>query len=166
MARRKRKTSVTGAILGAVAIGVIVGVVIFNPSDPPPPPPEVEFTEEYDDDWGKLEAPVARAKVTQILVSWKGANPRVSPKDPERTKEEAWDLVEEVWHKYRNDPTDDNWKSLQAEHNEDSAPQQEYDVDRSARLVEPFKKCAQSTDVGFARIVESEFGYHLIRRES
>jgi hypothetical protein len=172
LARRKKQTSIIGAVLVAIVLGLIIGVVIFNPYDPPlPPPPEIEHTEEYDDEWGKLDSPLSQAKVTHILISWKGKSARVTPKDPERTKEEARELVEEIWHKYRNNPTKGNWEYLQAEYNEDTQPHNEYDLKggpggRNTDGMDPeFSKTGRSIEVGKARICESAFGFHLIRRE-
>jgi uncharacterized protein YpuA (DUF1002 family) len=87
-------------------------------------------------------------------------------KNPQRTKEEARKLVEEVWRKYKDDQTDENWRALQTQHNEDSSVDA-YKVYDTAidSLVDPFKNCAKATKPNFARICESQFGYHLIRRE-
>jgi hypothetical protein len=116
----------------------------------------------YDDTLGKLDAPEAAWKVTHILVSWTGAFQGLDPKQP-RTKEEARRLVDDIWAKYSADPTDDNWRAMQLQYNEDSAPHNVYDS--KMNLIEPFKQVSRTTKKGFARIVESQFGFHLIRRE-
>lgn len=115
----------------------------------------------YDDSIGRLGKPATTWKVTHILVSWSGT--QVPTKQP-RSKEEARKLIDELWRRYLANPTNDHWRQLQAQHNEDGAPHNVYDSTQS--LVDAFVVGGSTTKTGFARIVESEFGYHLIRRES
>lgn len=166
--KRNTRGTLIGTIIFAAILGSVIGAIIFHdPGEPLPGPDSVKFTDKYDDEWGKLAAPVSHVTVTHILVSWKGASPRVTPKDPERTKEQAWELVEQLWNRYKTEPTKENWTALQARYNEDSKPHERYGVpDPTGQpLAKPFTDCAKSTNVNFARIVETEFGYHLIRRE-
>jgi len=166
VAKRKSKQNVSmlGAVIVAALIGIALAMVMFNDSGTPlPPPPEVEFNEEYDDTWGKLPTAAERGTVSQILVSWTGANPEVTPKE-ERTEEEARKLIDEIWARYKNEPSEANWKTLQAKHNEDASPHQMYPF--PGRYVPQFSETAQTTKVGFARICKSDFGFHLIRREN
>ncbi|MCA8917014.1 MAG: peptidylprolyl isomerase [Planctomycetes bacterium] len=174
MAKRKRSTrnNIVGVVIAAALIGSVIGAVIFyDPGEPLPSPGDVKFTEKYDDDWGKLKAPISHVDVEQILISWKGANARVTPKDPERTKEEAWELVEQIWNRYKVNPTKENFADLQTQYNEDSTVHNTYSMpdprtgDPNGGLVKAFADCSKTTEEGFARIVESEFGYHLIRRK-
>jgi hypothetical protein len=123
--------------------------------------PPTPAAKPYDDSLGKLETPDATWKVTHILVSWDGLG--VPTKKP-RKKDEARKLIDEIWAKYSEDPTVAHWKALQVQYNEDNQAHTVYD--NSQPLIEPFKTTAKSTKVGFARIVESQFGFHLIRRES
>jgi hypothetical protein len=163
--KTRKQQSMTGALILAVIAGVVIGVVLYNPLDTPPPgPAKVEIVGEYDDSWGRLKTKVAKATVTHILVSWTGANPRSQPKEP-RSKDEARKLIDQLWLQFRNNPTEGNWRKMQAQFNEDSQPHTPYEVDRNASLVQPFKDCSMSTEINHARVVESEFGFHLIRRE-
>ena len=169
--RKQANSSIIGVVLGAAVLGGIVGTVIFhNAGDPLPPPPKIEFTGEYDDSWGRLPSPVNEAKVTHILISWTGKNARSTPKEP-RSQEDAKKLVEQLWHQYRNNPTAENWRAMQAEYNEDSAPHNVYDCKggpggRNTDGLDPaFSTCGRTTEPGKARYIESAFGYHLIRRE-
>ena len=156
MAKPKaRKPSYLGAVLTAAVLGLIIGSVIYYQSgEPLPPPAEVEFTSEYDDSWGRLDKPVVRCGVTHILVKSEG-----------RTDEEAKKEIERIWHLYRTNPTQPNWRELQVKYNEDKA-----DIHAvfpiPGNLVPEFQEVGKSTKVGFARIAKSQFGYHLIRRES
>lgn len=172
MARNRNQSNLMsiGGILAAILIGVMIAFMVYRPFDPPPPgPANYDPNMPYDDNWGKLATPDAEAVVTHILVSWTGANPRSNPKEP-RTKEEARKLIETVWALYRNNPTPEHWKGLQASHNEDNqgGPQSafnKYTCKRNDGLDPKFSECGKSTKSKHARIVESDFGFHLIRRE-
>jgi hypothetical protein len=96
-----------------------------------------------------------------------GKNPRVTLKDPERTELQARELIDQLWARYRNEPTLENWNALAAEHSEDSgAPSQVYTCkSRNSGLDEAFNTTGLSTKPGFARIASGSFGFHLIRRE-
>ncbi|MCC6464279.1 MAG: peptidylprolyl isomerase [Planctomycetes bacterium] len=162
MARKPpQKKGLLMPLLGAALIGVLIGVWVYNPFEPAPPIPTIEFTDPYDDSWGRLSEPNSRATVTHILIAWDGTN--VNTQKAPRSKEEARKLVEQVWHQYKANPTEANWKNLQRVNNEDSAPHTSYDIPGS--LVQPFQDTGKSTKVGHARICESQFGFHLIRRE-
>ncbi|MBZ0136569.1 MAG: peptidyl-prolyl cis-trans isomerase [Planctomycetes bacterium] len=156
-------------IVVAAIAGVALAMVMFYDSGTAlPPPPKVEHTDEYDDTWGKLPTPVSEARVRHILISWQGKNPRVTPKDPNRTEEQARALVEDLWHQYRNNPTVENWDRLAGEHSEDSgAPSTVYTCkSRDSGLDKAFNDTGLSTKPGFARIASGSFGFHLIRREN
>jgi hypothetical protein len=168
MAKRKVKRSAIGAILLAVVVGVAVGAAVYPRFEGPPPltleelEPKIEFEWSYDDSIGRLGTPDRQWQVTHVLISWHGSG--ASPRESGRTQDEAWELVQQLWHRYRKNPTSEHWRELQEKYSDDQADV--YKVYHSGdRLVEPFKECASTTRVGHARIVESQFGYHLIRRE-
>lgn len=124
----------------------------------------------YDDDIGKLAEPVAKAKVTHILVKVGGTT---KPPGEQRTADQAKALCEELWKRYHDAAEEDKvrvWKEMQVQYNEDGAPHNVYDVTPSAGLIKLFKDVALTTEVGQARIAPydrqgSPYGYHLIRRE-
>lgn len=168
MAQKKKDINYVALIVVAAILGAALGAIVFNKPEGTPTtlPANVSYDDPYDDSWGKAERPAGEATVTHILISWKGKNPRSAPKDPNRTQEQAKKLVEELWNRYKFDPTDANWKKLQAEYNEDSAPHNEYTCKTfGSNLDEAFNRCGLETKVGKARYIESSFGYHLIRRE-
>ena len=69
MSKKDNRNTIIGAVLVAAIVGALIGAVIFhNPGEPLPSPPKVEFGDEYDDSWGKLDKPVERAGVTHILI--------------------------------------------------------------------------------------------------
>lgn len=150
------RNALIGAVLVAIVAGVVIGAVVFNdPGTAPPPPPKVEFTGEYDDSWGKEPAPVARCGVSHILVKI----------DANRDEAAAKKLVEQIWHKYRNEPSKENWLALQKQYNEDTADVHKvYPI--PGQWMPEFIATGKSTKIGFARITKTSYGYHLIRRES
>lgn len=108
--------------------------------------------------------PAPEAVIVQhILISWKGANERVEPKDAERTKEQAIKLRDEVLKQARSKGAD--WAALQKAHNEDSDAQAKYMVEREKRIfVKSFQDLALSLGKGQIDWCESEFGFHIIKR--
>ncbi len=169
------KTSTTNAWLGvivsAIAIGLIFGIVMVNPNYTPPLGNiEVDAKDvAYDHSKGSIPK-VAKAKVTHILISWKGKNARVTPKDPNRTEAQAKKLAEECWQQYQAaSPADKDkvWTELQKKHNEDSGDvHNKYDVTPQAGLDTQFKEVSLTTAVNKVRITmpPGDFGYHVIRR--
>lgn len=168
MAKKKSSASWVGGLIAAILAGIFIGMWIINP----------DYTGEelgnkpiadaedwaYNDDLGKLEKPVARGWVTHILISYKGNPGGATPKDPNRTKDEARKLAEEIWARYSQHGED--WKALQKEFNEDSGNvHNEYEVYRGASLIPEFIDIGLTTEVGKARIADGMYGYHIIRRE-
>lgn len=169
MAKRKN-SGVTGLVIGAIAVGVIVGIIIVNPRYSPAVNVEVESKDiAYNHAEGAI-ARVNKAKVTHILISYKTAkSPAAGLKDKNRTEEQARKLAEEIWAQYREaKPADKDkvWKELQAKYNEDAEPHTEYTVTPTAGLIQEFKDIGLTTAVGAARITmpPGMYGYHVIRR--
>ena len=100
-------------------------------------------------------------KVRQILLSWKGKNPRVQPRDPERTEQQARELAASLLERARSG---EDFKALQVAFNEDSGGERVYDVTPSSGFVEPFTKLAARLAVGGADMCESDFGLHILMR--
>jgi hypothetical protein len=100
-----------------------------------------------------------RVTVEHILVSWEGLG--VTLKEP-RTRDEAQGLAQAVLRQARTRGTD--WRALQREYNEDTAPHIRYDVFEGAALIQPFKEMSLSLGVGQIDVTESRFGFHIIRR--
>lgn len=160
MAKHKdaKKVSVVGAILVAAIIGLIIGAVIYyEPGTPLPSPDDVEFKGDYDDTWGKLERPEQRVTVSQVLVMVNDTRDDAAAKK----------LIDQIWHKYRNDPTEKNWKDLQTTYNEDTADKhKKYPIPAPQEYVPEFTAVGKTTKAGFARIAKTSYGYHLIRRDN
>jgi hypothetical protein len=155
--KENRKVSIVGAVVVAALLGLVIGAVMFNsPGTPLPPPANVEFTGEYDDSWGRLASPVPRCGVSHILVKI----------DETRTEAEAKKLIEQIWHQYKNNNGDKKkWRELQEKYNEDTADKFKiYPI--PGNWMPEFIQTGKTTEVGFARIAKTSYGYHLIRRES
>lgn len=169
MAKKSNTTAWVGIILSAIAVGLLAGIILVNPNYTPPPEKMNVDPKDIAYDHTRDQIPkVAKAKVTHILLSWKGKNARVTPKDPNRTEEQAKKLAEEIWQKYSAAPEaekDKVWKELQIKHNEDTAPHTEYPLPNPS-LDRPFELIGLTTAVGKCRITmpAGAFGYHVIRR--
>lgn len=173
MSKKSNTAAWVGIIISAIAVGLLAGVILVNPNYVPPPENISVDGKDVAYDHARDAIPkVAKAKVTHILLSWKGKG-SVTPKDPNRTQEQAKKLAEEIWQKYNAAPDaekDKVWKELQVKYNEDSGNVHNvYDVSPSASLVPEFKDVALSTKVGKVRITmeppeKLTYGYHVVRR--
>ena len=171
MAKKSNTNAWIGVILSAIAIGLVVGIVLVNPNYQPPAANVEVDPKDVAYDHSRDGIPrVAKAKVTHILVSWKGKG---KPKDPNRTQQQALKLAEEIWQKYnaaKDSEKDKVWNDLQEQYNEDSSDvHAKFDVTPTASLVQEFKDVALTTAVGKVRITmvppeKLTFGYHVIRR--
>jgi hypothetical protein len=173
VAKKSNTTAWLGIVLSAIAVGLLAGIILVNPNYTPPPEKMNVDPKDVAYDHSRDAIPrVAKAKVTHILLSWKGKG-SVKPKDPNRTQEQAKKLAEEIWQKYNAAPDADKdkvWKELQVQYNEDSGNVHNvYDVTPSAGLVQEFKDTALETAVGKVRITmvapeKLTYGYHVVRR--
>lgn len=103
-------------------------------------------------------------KVRHVLISWKGRAPGLQLKDAERTKAQARALAEEV---LRRANAGEDFEALQKQYNEDDAggnATKVYDVSPEVGFVKPFLRLSKELKVGEAGLVESSFGYHVIKR--
>jgi peptidyl-prolyl cis-trans isomerase D len=106
--------------------------------------------------------PTFSGKVRHILIAWKGRGP-VVPKDMQRTRDQAWKLANELMERANKG---EDFVELQKQHNEDDDvdPTKVFDVGPTERLVKPFLRLSSQLEVGKAGVVESEFGFHVIKR--
>ncbi len=100
----------------------------------------------------------ARTKVSHILIGFKGSLPG---RPIERTKEEARKLAVDVAHQARKQGAD--FDALMKAHSQDPGPGT-YEVTPAAGLVPPFKQLGLSLSVGNVDIVETQFGFHVMKR--
>jgi hypothetical protein len=105
--------------------------------------------------------PQFSGKVRHILLSWKGRFAGAAPKDPERTRDQAWTLANDIVDRHSKG---EDFVKLQQQYNEDGDPTAVYDVSPTERLVKPFLRLSSQLKVGEAGIVESAYGFHVIKR--
>jgi peptidyl-prolyl cis-trans isomerase D len=108
--------------------------------------------------------PVANAaKVEHILISWKdigGADPRAA----KRTKKDAEDQVRSL---VKQIAAGASFEALMKEWSEDpgsASSGRAYDVAPDAQLVIEFKQLGLRLNVGEVGVVQSDYGFHIMKR--
>jgi parvulin-like peptidyl-prolyl isomerase len=127
---------------------------------------------------GDLEAPVSdvvskdilkrepianTAQVKHILIAWKDVT-RGDPRAMKRTKADAEKVIVELLDKIKAGA---NFEALMKEFSEDpgsASTGRAYTVTTEAQLVIEFKMIGMRLGVGELGVVESEFGFHIIKR--
>jgi hypothetical protein len=99
-------------------------------------------------------------EVTHILVAYEGAM-RAAP-EVKRTKEEAKKLSIELAHKGRKKGAD--FGKIKDEAKSDDPGPGTYPVSADAPMVPPFKAMALRLGAGQVDVVETDFGYHVMKR--
>jgi peptidyl-prolyl cis-trans isomerase D len=108
--------------------------------------------------------PVANvAQVKHILISWKDID-TATERAKARTKAEAEALVRSLMTQIKAGA---DFDMLMKEHSEDpgsASSARAYDVSPDAQLVIEFKQLALRLDVGEVGVVQSDFGFHIMKR--
>lgn len=99
-------------------------------------------------------------EVTHILVAYVGAM-RAAP-EVKRTKEEAKKYAIELTHKGRAKGAD--FAKLKEEAKSDDPGPGTYPITADAPMIPPFKTMALRLGVGQVDVVETDFGFHVMRR--
>ena len=163
-----RQSSIRTLLIGLVVFAAVVGLVVLLTSSPPAAPkqaPEEGNLDRYDDSIGRMANPVSYAEFSHVQIGWEGLA-GVNIKQPGRTKAEAHELVVEIWRRYLKDRTESNWRTLQAQYNDDSADLHfRYQTEGGPPIGAVMQQCVKTTSIGYARIVETPYGFHLMRRE-
>src|SRR5690606_25140285 len=119
-----------------------------------------------DGDYYKLSRMVDKSgrgsvKASHILIGYDGGQSQ--PKEP-RTKEEAEALANEILEKAKKDP--DSFSDLAQEYSEDPGSANkggQYDNITKGQMVPAFDEYIFSREVGEIGIVETPFGYHVLK---
>lgn len=106
----------------------------------------------------KQEPAPTTATVSHILIGYQGSLPG---ENVTRTKEEAKTLAIKLLHDARKKGAD--FAKLMKDNSQDPGPGT-YPVTPDARLVPPFKQLSLTLGKGQIDIVETSFGYHIIKR--
>ena len=109
--------------------------------------------------------PVANlAQVKHILISWKDIESASDPRAQKRTKQEAEALVRSLMTQLKAGA---DFDMLMKQHSEDPASASSgraYAVSPDAQLVIEFKQLGLRLNVAEIGVVQSDFGFHIIKR--
>ncbi|HEY5952353.1 MAG TPA: peptidylprolyl isomerase [Kofleriaceae bacterium] len=109
--------------------------------------------------------PVANnAQVKHILISWKDVESAQDPRAQKRTKQEAEALVKSLVTQIKAGA---DFDMLMKQHSEDpgsASSGRAYPVSPDAQLVIEFKQLALRLNVGEVGVVQSDFGFHIMKR--
>jgi len=109
--------------------------------------------------------PVANlAQVKHILISWKDIESASDPRAQKRTKQEAETLVRSLVTQLKAGA---DFDMLMKQHSEDpgsASSGRAYAVSPDAQLVIEFKQLGLRLNVAEVGVVQSDFGFHIIKR--
>jgi peptidyl-prolyl cis-trans isomerase D len=108
--------------------------------------------------------PVANSsQIKHILISWKNKDPK-DPRGQARSKEQAEQLVTSLMTQIKAGA---DFDMLMKQHSEDpgsASSARSYAVSPDAGLVIEFKQLGLRLNVNEVGVVESEFGFHIMKR--
>jgi foldase protein PrsA len=110
------------------------------------------------------EAVTNSAQVTHILIGWKELDSAHDPRAAKRTKQDAEAVVKDLLAKIA---AGGDFNALMKEHSEDpgsAANPQGYTVTPDAHWVIEFKQLGLRLHVNEVGVVQSDFGFHIIKR--
>jgi peptidyl-prolyl cis-trans isomerase D len=109
--------------------------------------------------------PVANhAQIKHILIGWKDLESAHDPRAQKRTKAEAEALVKSLMTQIEAGA---DFDMLMKEHSEDpgsASTGRAYAVSPDAQLVIEFKQLGLRLEVGEVGVVQSDFGFHIMKR--
>jgi PPIC-type PPIASE domain len=110
-----------------------------------------------------LREPIANtAQVKHILIGWKGTDP--DPRADKRTKAEAEGVVKGILAQIKAGA---DFDALMKQYSEDpgsAATAKAYTVSPDAQLVIEFKQLGLRLQLNEVGVVESDYGFHIIKR--
>nr|HEX4315012.1 peptidylprolyl isomerase [Kofleriaceae bacterium] len=113
--------------------------------------------------------PVANtAKVKHILIGWKDLTEayqgHMDPRAAARTKAQAEDVVRAILAQLKGGADFDTLMKTQSEDPGSASSAREYVVSPDAQLVIEFRQIGTRLRVGEIGVVESDFGFHIVKR--
>jgi hypothetical protein len=131
--------------------------------NPEPPPSRVVSTEILE-----REARANRTRVKHILIGWDDLEPayggRMDARAAARSKVDAEKQVDALLAELKAGA---DFDQLMHQHSEDSGLASNpdgYEVEPGAQLVLEFRQLGLRLDVGEVGVVESDFGFHIMKR--
>ena len=149
-------------VLGACGPGSKGGPAMNNRMNAPDPVPQGSDVTSGDI---LAREPVAnRAQVKHILISWKDIETASDQRAQKRTKTDAEAQVKSLMTQLEAGA---DFDMLMKQHSEDpgsASTARAYPVSPDAQLVIEFKQLALRLNVGEVGVVESDFGFHIMKR--
>lgn len=113
--------------------------------------------------------PVANvAKVKHILIGWKDLGEayggHLDPRAAGRTKQQAEEVVRQILASLKGGADFDVLMKAQSEDPGSASSAREYNVSPDAQLVIEFRQIGLRLRVGEVGVVESDFGFHIVKR--
>jgi hypothetical protein len=109
-----------------------------------------------------------RASIKHILIGWKdvGDEDRRDPRAAQRSKHDAEDMVRELVAKLRGGADFDAAMKQYSEDPGSARAARAYDISPEASYVIEFKQLGLRLKVDEIGVVQSEFGFHIMKRVS
>ena len=126
-------------------------------ADPDPPPSPVVSA-----DILAREPVASHVKIKHILIGWKGTNN--DPRAANRTKADAEALVKKLVAELKAGADFDQLMKDNSEDPGSAGLARAYDVSPDAELVIEFKQLGLRLNVGEFGVVESDYGFHIMKR--
>jgi peptidyl-prolyl cis-trans isomerase D len=107
------------------------------------------------------------AKVKHILISWKDKVDGKGQADPRATSRTKLDAEREIRALLKQIAAGAEFETLMGPHSEDpgsATTGESYDVSPDAQLVIEFRQLGLRLDVNEVGVVESDYGFHIIKR--
>jgi hypothetical protein len=167
------RTPLTFAALAALALATPVlaacgptgmsGPTISGRMNPPPPASVVVST-----DILQREPRANYTRVKHILIGWRDLEDayggRIDPRAAERSKRDAEDEVRRLRKQLDAGADFDTLMKAHSEDRGSAADARTYDVRPDAQLVIEFRQLGLRLEVGELGVVESSYGFHLMKR--
>jgi hypothetical protein len=101
------------------------------------------------------------AKVQHILIGWADLGGDHDPRATKRTKKDAEDTVKSLMGQIK---AGGDFVTLLKQYSEDPGRDHIYDVAPDAQLVIEFKQLGLRLKIGEVGVVQSDFGFHIMKR--
>ena len=170
MNRTVRAFVATAALAAAVLAGGCGGKAGSAPAAPIPPPTQAApaGSSVISEDILAREPLANTAAVKHILISWKDLGDafggRLHPSAANRSKSEAEDLVRSLVKQLQDGADFDTLMKTSSEDTGSAASGHTFTVTPDAQLVIEFRQLSLRLKPGELGVVQSDFGFHIIKR--